>query len=85
MVTRSYQAGDLTVHWDASRCIHTGICLRALPSVFDVNNRPWVRVDGGSADDIVAAVRKCPTGALRYVRDGEPEPASLERLRLRRR
>jgi len=78
MVTRTYEKDDLTVFWDSSRCIHTGICLRALPAVFDVTSRPWVQVDNSSADEIAAAVRKCPTGALRYVRDGEAEPAPEE-------
>jgi len=78
MVTRTYEKDDLTVFWDSSRCIHTGICLRALPAVFDVTSRPWVQVDNSSADEIATAVRKCPTGALRYVRGGEPEPAPEE-------
>ena len=78
MPTRSYDKDELTVLWDSSRCIHTGICLRTLPEVFDVRSRPWVRVDGAGADEIAAAVRKCPTGALRYVRDGESEPGPNE-------
>ena len=78
MATRSYEKGDLTVHWDSSRCIHTGICLRALPAVFNLRSRPWVQVDNADADAIVATVRKCPTGALRYERGGEPEPAPDE-------
>ncbi len=78
MVTRSYQTDELTVHWDAQRCIHTGICLRALPEVFDSARRPWVRIDNAPTDAIVAAVEKCPTGALRYERDGVPETGPAE-------
>src|SRR5918998_115392 len=78
VVTRRYDTDELTVFWDAQRCIHTGICLRALPDVFDVNARPWVRIDNGSTDAIVAAVEKCPTGALRYERDGQPEVGPVE-------
>jgi uncharacterized Fe-S cluster protein YjdI/CDGSH-type Zn-finger protein len=78
VATRTYDKDDLTVFWDSSRCIHTGICLRALPAVFNLRSRPWVQVDGASADEIVAAVRKCPTGALRYTRAGESEPGPDE-------
>ena len=46
MATRTYENEDLTVFWDSSRCIHTGICLRSLPGVFDLRSRPWVQVDG---------------------------------------
>jgi uncharacterized Fe-S cluster protein YjdI/CDGSH-type Zn-finger protein len=78
MATRTYEKDDLTVLWDSSRCIHTGICLRTLPAVFDLASRPWVRVDDAGTDEIVAAVRKCPTGALRYMRGDEPEAAPDE-------
>lgn len=78
MVTRRYETNELTVLWDAQRCIHTGICLRALPEVFDVRARPWVRMENAPTDAIVAAVEKCPTGALRYERDGVPETGPAE-------
>jgi hypothetical protein len=32
---RTYEKGDLTVSYDSSRCIHTGIYLRSLHSVFN--------------------------------------------------
>ncbi len=75
MATRTYEKGDLTVLWDSTRCIHTGICLRSLRSVFNLRNRPWVDLDGADAEQIIATVTKCPTGALRYNRAGEAEPA----------
>jgi uncharacterized Fe-S cluster protein YjdI/CDGSH-type Zn-finger protein len=75
MATRTYEKGDLTVFWDSTRCIHTGICLRSLHSVFNLQIRPWVNLDGADAERIVAAVEKCPTGALRYSRAGDAEPA----------
>jgi uncharacterized Fe-S cluster protein YjdI/CDGSH-type Zn-finger protein len=74
MATRTYEKDDLTVFWDSSRCIHTGICLRSLHAVFNLKNRPWVNVDGADAEQIMATVRKCPTGALRYTSGGATEP-----------
>ena len=66
MATRTYEKDDLTVFWDSTRCIHTGICLRSLHSVFNFENRPWVNLDGGDVEQIIATVEKCPTGALPY-------------------
>src|SRR5256885_13239759 len=63
MATRTYEKGDLTVFWDSTRCIHTGICLRSLHSVFNLKNRPWVNLDDGDVEQIIATVEKCPTGA----------------------
>ena len=75
MATRTYEKDDLTVFWDSTRCIHTGICLRSLHSVFNLKSRPWVDLDGADAEQVIATVDKCPTGALRYSRAGEAEPA----------
>ena len=75
MATRTYEKDNLTVFWDSTRCIHTGICLRSLHSVFNLKNRPWVDLDGAEAEQVMATVRKCPTGALRYTSAGAPEPA----------
>ena len=73
MAKRTYETDQIRVLWDSSRCIHTGICLRTLPEVFDTGNRPWVTVDGADADAIAAAIEKCPSGALGYERvDGAP-------------
>ena len=79
---RDYETEQIRVHWDSARCIHTGICLRLLPQVFDTSRRPWVDVEAADADAIAATVERCPTGALRYERlDGapgeEPERPSL--------
>jgi len=83
MTTRTYESGDLQVLWDSRRCIHVAACIRALPRVFNPLARPWVRLAAASADAIVDAVERCPTGALRYVRrDGPPEapddPGTIE-------
>lgn len=69
MVVKDYGKPGITVHWDSSRCIHTAICLRALPSVFDVRARPWIDVEGGSVEEIAEAVSRCPTGALTFTSD----------------
>ena len=49
--------------------------------MFNVKNRPRVGVDGADADQIIATIRKCPTGALRYVhgveREHAPEPTTM--------
>ena len=65
---RAYETEAIRVQWDSSRCIHTGICLRTLPLVFDVRRRPWVDLQGAEANAVADAVARCPTGALRYER-----------------
>lgn len=82
-VTRTYEDDRIRVYWDATRCIHTGICLQRLPAVFDVDARPWIDLTAADAEDVAAAIRACPTGALRYDGDGvapeQPdEPTTVE-------
>jgi uncharacterized Fe-S cluster protein YjdI/CDGSH-type Zn-finger protein len=79
VATREYGTDEITVSWESTRCIHTGICLRALPAVFDVQRQPWIDLEAGEAEAIADAVRRCPTGALPYERAGEPEPVPPEK------
>lgn len=63
---QSYAAPGITVTFDPNLCIHSAVCLRTLPAVFDVRRRRWVDPGAASAAEIVDAVGRCPSGALRY-------------------
>lgn len=71
-----YESDEITVSYDATRCIHAAECVRGLPNVFDPKKRPWVAVEAAAADSVADVVRRCPTGALHYERkDGVVETA----------
>ena len=73
MARRVYETERIRVRWNSELCIHTAICLKALPQVFNVGRRPWVEIDGADADAVAEAIEMCPTSALTYERlDGEP-------------
>jgi uncharacterized Fe-S cluster protein YjdI/CDGSH-type Zn-finger protein len=75
-LTREYSTSAITVQWFAGRCIHSANCVRALHPVFDPQRRPWIEPDAAAADEIAAAVLRCPTGALHFVRhDGGAQEA----------
>jgi uncharacterized Fe-S cluster protein YjdI len=63
-----YSTAEITVEWRPGRCIHSGICVHALPLVFDPTRRPWIAAERASPDAIAAAISRCPSGALQYVR-----------------
>jgi uncharacterized Fe-S cluster protein YjdI len=65
-VIKRYTNGEVTVIWQPSLCVHSAICFRGLPAVFNPLRRPWVVLDGHSTDTIVAQVEDCPSGALAY-------------------
>jgi uncharacterized Fe-S cluster protein YjdI len=64
VATLRYGNDEVTVLWRPSLCIHSGICARGLPQVFDPKKRPWIAVDGATAAEIVEQVARCPSGAL---------------------
>ena len=69
-----YETPDITVTFEPSLCIHSGNCVRGLPAVFDVRRKRWVRPEAAPADAVAAQVARCPSGALKSYRPGEPVP-----------
>lgn len=65
---RDYAGDGIVVHWEPGICQHSRICARTLGRVFRPLSRPWVHADQADADEIAAAVDRCPSGALRYTR-----------------
>lgn len=64
--TRTYQNKDIIIYWYPELCVHVRHCANILPEVFRPEARPWVNVDGASAREIILAIDRCPSGALRY-------------------
>jgi uncharacterized Fe-S cluster protein YjdI len=73
-IVKRYTNGEVTVVWKPDICIHSGICARGLPEVFDPRKRPWVNIEGASTETIVAQVARCPSGALSTVMVGAEKP-----------
>ncbi len=61
-----YKNKDLTIHWDQSKCIHAGVCIRTLPDVYNPKERPWVKIENASSEELKAQINNCPSGALSY-------------------
>ena len=67
-----YEHESLRVTFDAQRCIHAAECIRALPQVFDASARPWITPERAEPSEVIAAVQRCPTGALHVAINDEP-------------
>lgn len=63
-ITKEYTNGEITVAWQSGKCIHSGNCVRNLSSVFKPKETPWIKIEGAASEEIVAAILKCPSGAL---------------------
>jgi uncharacterized Fe-S cluster protein YjdI len=61
---KEYSNGEITVLWQANKCIHSGNCVHNLPQVFQPKEKPWIKIDNANNDYIINTVTKCPSGAL---------------------
>jgi len=52
-------------------CIHSGNCVRGLSQVFQPKEKPWIKIDEASSEEIMKTIDKCPSGALSYYKNSE--------------
>ena len=73
---QTYEAPGIVVTFDPAVCIHSGVCIRGLPAVFDVGRSRWVRPELASVTAVQAQIARCPSGALqcRVMPDAPPGP-----------
>jgi uncharacterized Fe-S cluster protein YjdI len=70
---KTYADTEVDVSFDPEVCIHAAKCGRGLSAVFDTQRRPWIVPNAAEADEVVAQVGRCSSGALQAKRDVEPE------------
>ena len=67
----TYPGQQVTIFDNRGICQHSGLCTDRLPTVFRTDAEPFVAPSGGRMDEIVRAVRDCPSGALSLAFDGD--------------
>lgn len=71
---QTYSVPGITVTFDPNVCIHSAVCLRSLPAVFDVGRRRWVAPEAAPVAEVAATIDTCPSGALKYLLPGGERP-----------
>jgi CDGSH-type Zn-finger protein len=71
----SYPGPEVTIFDNRGICQHSGFCSDRVSGVFRAGAEPFVAPGGGRLDEIVRAVRDCPSGALGLAIDGHEERA----------
>ncbi|WP_419868576.1 (4Fe-4S)-binding protein [Chryseobacterium sp. CT-SW4] len=66
MDTHEYVNGEITVIWQPKKCIHSGICVKTLPKVYNPKARPWIKVENATPAELQNQIDQCPSGALSY-------------------
>jgi uncharacterized Fe-S cluster protein YjdI len=75
---KKYRKGDLTIHWEPDKCIHSAICVKTLPKVYNPNAKPWLKPENATVEDLMTQIDKCPSGALSYELQGNSKPQAAE-------
>lgn len=70
---KTYENDKVKVLWQPDVCIHAAECVKGLPGVFNQHAKPWINIDGASAEEIKAQVAKCPSKALSIIDDETPK------------
>jgi CDGSH-type Zn-finger protein/truncated hemoglobin YjbI len=74
----AYAGQQVTIFDNRGTCQHSGFCTDRLSTVFRLKEDPFVAPSGGRMDEIIRAVRDCPSGALSYGIDGEEARADVD-------
>ena len=64
METKEYSNGEITILWKPKLCIHSGVCVRSLPKVYHPKEKPWIKMEHATSEELIKQVANCPSGAL---------------------
>ena len=81
-IVKKYKKDELTVIWEPSKCIHSGVCVKMLPEVYDPEAKPWIKPENGSVEQLKAQIDKCPSGALTYEFDDNGSASNIESIQI---
>ncbi|HEU5392551.1 MAG TPA: ferritin-like domain-containing protein [Streptosporangiaceae bacterium] len=67
----TYPGTQVTIFDNRGICQHSGLCTDRAPAAFRAAAEPFVAPSGARLDELVRAVRDCPSGALSLAFDGQ--------------
>jgi uncharacterized Fe-S cluster protein YjdI len=73
-ITKKYSNEDITIVWKPSVCIHSTLCWKGekgLKQVFNPAEKPWIKPEGGTTNEIIERVNNCPSGAISFYYNNE--------------
>lgn len=65
-IVKYYEKDEFRVIWKPAKCIHSEVCVKTLPKVYLPNEKPWIRPEAASIQDLKNQIDRCPSGALTY-------------------
>lgn len=66
---KEYKQGNITITWEAEKCIHSANCAKGLRTVFQPKEKPWIKTDVETDEKVMNQIDECPSKALGYRRE----------------
>lgn len=70
-ITKEYTNGELTIVWKPTVCKHSAVCVKTLPKVYSPKEKPWLKIENATTEELKSQIEKCPSGALSYYMNNE--------------
>ena len=64
MTNHEYTNREITIIWKPNLCIHAGICVKTLPKVYHPKDKPWIKIENATSEELINQVQLCPSKAL---------------------
>lgn len=65
-IKKEYSNGELTIVWKPKACIHAAECVKALPEVYNPKERPWIKIENATTEELKSQIALCPSAALSF-------------------
>lgn len=63
---KEYLKNEIAVIWKPELCEHSGICVKMLPNVYNPKERPWIKPENATTEQLIEQINQCPSKALTY-------------------
>ena len=57
---KEYSNGEITVIWKPEVCVHSGVYVKKSPEVFRPQEKPWIKIESATSNEIMRTVEQCP-------------------------
>jgi len=57
---KEYSNGEITVIWKPEVCVHSGVCVKKSPEVFRPQEKPLIKIESTTSNEIMRTVEQCP-------------------------
>lgn len=62
-----YKNEDITIIWKPSLCAHAANCVKQLPKVYNPKEKPWLKIENASTEELIKQIGTCPSKALSFI------------------